>query len=138
MHFRCYQRCSKTCAYCSDAYLPAAHRLDLSVHSSNSAYLCYPPVKKPLHSCRLLIRRSEGCTSCRTLSFSCVSRTVLPSAFFLQLCPSLRKKRKVFRLKRNTLPPANCVYTTVTRTSLDAIRICSADVRTLRSIGRLL
>lgn len=62
----------------------------------------------------------------------------MPSAFFLQLCPSLRKKRKVFRLKRNTLPPAKCIYVGITRTSPDAMRICSADVRTLRSVGRLL
>ena len=41
-----------------------------------------------------------------TLSFSCVSRTVLPSAFFLQLCPSLRKNLTAFRLKRKREPPA--------------------------------
>ena len=41
-----------------------------------------------------------------TLSFSCVSRTVLPSAFFLQLWPSLRKNRRVFLLNKKRLPPA--------------------------------
>ena len=42
-----------------------------------------------------------------TLSFSCVSRIVFPSAFFLQLCPSRRKKRVAFRLNRNSVPPAS-------------------------------
>ena len=41
-----------------------------------------------------------------TFSFSCVSRIVFPSAFFLQLCPSRRKKRVAFRLNRNRVPPA--------------------------------
>jgi hypothetical protein len=50
------------------------------------------------------IRRKSG-----TLSFSCVSRTVLPSAFFRQLCPSLRKKRTARRSNRNTEPPAQKV-----------------------------
>ena len=40
-----------------------------------------------------------------TLSFSCVSRTVLPSAFFLQLWLSLRKNLTALRSNRNKEPP---------------------------------
>lgn len=40
-----------------------------------------------------------------TFSFSCVSRTVLPSIFFLQLCLSLRKNLTALRSNRNSEPP---------------------------------
>jgi hypothetical protein len=40
------------------------------------------------------------------LSFSCVSLMVLPSGFFLQVCPSRRKKRQTRRSNRKSWPPA--------------------------------
>jgi hypothetical protein len=39
------------------------------------------------------------------LSFSCVSRMVLPSGFLRQLCPSRRKKRQMRLSKRKSCPP---------------------------------
>lgn len=42
-----------------------------------------------------------------TLSFSCVSRMVLPSAFFLQLCPS-RLRRALLASAARTFKPAWC------------------------------
>lgn len=64
----------------------------------------------PLLVCSRTSRHSAECARLNCLdaplSFSCVSLTVFPSDFFLQVCPSFRKKRFSFRLNKNKLPPA--------------------------------
>lgn len=83
---------------CKNSHPRAAHSGDRHVGQQRQACIMFV---------RLAGAAAASAGRACTLSFSCVSRMVLPSAFFLQLCPS-RLRRALLASAARTFKPAWC------------------------------